>query len=228
MHASDGAVRPHSRSGRPKRVSNPMPQPDTDVSRRPDTPWRAAPLYWDSKNWRTIMKLGKLWVLAPILAMAVAATLVVDARTSTPAAVISATPTLLAGMTPGAPDLKSAGTLAFGPDNVLFIGDSQGAAVFAVDVRDEAKDAGAEPFRLQGIDAKIASLLGTTSDAVVINDLAVHPVSQNVYLAVSRGKGNDARPVLLRATKKGELQEVALEGVAFSKVSIANAPEPGS
>ncbi len=174
------------------------------------------------------MKLGKLWVLAPILAMAVAATLVVDARTSTPAAVISAAPTLLAGMTTGAPDLKSAGTLAFGPDNVLFIGDSQGAAVFAVDVRDEAKDAGAEPFRLPGIDAKIASLLGTTSDAVVINDLAVHPVSQNVYLAVSRGKGNDARPVLLRVTKKGELQEVALEGVAFSKVSIANAPEPGS
>jgi hypothetical protein len=174
------------------------------------------------------MKLGKLWVLAPILAMAVAAALVVDARTSTPAAVIGAAPALLAGMTMGAPDLKSAGTLAFGPDNVLFIGDSQSAAVFAVDVRDEAKDAGAEPIGLKGIDAKIASLLGTTADAVVINDLAVHPVSQNVYLAVSRGKGNDARPVLLRATKKGELQEVALAGVAFSKVSIANAPEPGS
>lgn len=174
------------------------------------------------------MKLGKLWVFAPILAIVVAATLVVDARTSTPAAAISAAPALLAGLTPGAPDLKSAGTLAFGPDNVLFIGDSQGAAVFAVDVRDEAKDAGAEPIKLQGIDVKIASLLGTTADAVVINDLAVHPVSQNVYLAVSRGKGNDARPVLLRATKKGELQEVALTGVPFSKVSIANAPEPGS
>ena len=134
------------------------------------------------------MKLGrKQWILAPILAAAVAATLVVDARTSTPDAVTLAAPTLLAGMTLGAPDLKSAGTLAFGPNNVLFIGDSQGAAVFAVDVRDEAKDAGAEPIRLQGIDAKIASLLGTTADAVVINDLAVHPVSQNVYLAVSRG-----------------------------------------
>ena len=166
------------------------------------------------------MKLGKLRILAPILLVAVAATFVVDARTGTPAAVISAAPALL--------DLKSAGTLAFGPDNVLFIGDSQSAAVFAVDVRDEAKDAGAEPIRLQGIDAKIAGLLGTTSNAVVINDLAIHPVSQNVYLAVSRGKGNDARPVLLRVTKKGELQEVALEGVAFSMVSIANAPEPGS
>jgi hypothetical protein len=174
------------------------------------------------------MKLGRKWVLAPILAAAVAATLVVDARTNTPAAVISAAPTLLAGMTLGAPDLKSAGTLAFGPNNVLFIGDSQAAAVFAVDVRDEAKDAAAEPIRLPGLDVKIASLLGTTADAVVVNDLAVHPVSQNVYLAVSRGKGNDAKPVLLRVTKKGELQEVELQSIAFSKVSIANAPEPGA
>jgi hypothetical protein len=175
------------------------------------------------------MKLGrKQWVLAPILAAAVATTLVVDARTSTPDAVTLAAPALLAGLTLGKPDLQSAGTLAFGPNDVLFIGDSQGAAVFAVDVRDEAKDSGAEPIRLQGIDTKIASLLGTTADAIVINDLAVHPVSQNVYLAVSRGRGNDAKPVLLRANKKGEIQEVALEGIPYSKVSIANPPEAGS
>jgi hypothetical protein len=169
------------------------------------------------------MKLGrKQWILAPVLATAVAATLVVDARSSTPA-----TPAA-AATAATAPDLKSAGTLAFGPNNVLFIGDSQSAAVFAVDVRDEGKDASAEPVRLAGIDTKIAALLGTTADAVVINDMAVHPESQNIYLAVSRGKGNDARPVLLRANRKGELQEVALEGVAFSKVSIANPPEVGS
>lgn len=175
------------------------------------------------------MKFGrKHWGFAPILVAAVAATIVVNARTSTPGAVPIAAPTVLAGMTLGAPDLQSAGTLAFGPDDVLFIGDSQSAAVFAVDVRDEAKDAGAEPIRLQGIDTKIAGLLGTTADAVVINDLAVHPDSQNVYLAVSRGRGNDAKPVLLRVTKKGEIQEVPLEGIAFSKVSIANPPELGS
>lgn len=174
------------------------------------------------------MKLGrKHWLLAPLLVAAVAAA-VVNARTSTPGAVPLAAPTLLAGMTLGAPDLKSAGTLAFGPDDVLFIGDSQGAAVFAVDVRDGAKDAGAEPVALKGIDAKIAGLLGTTADAVVINDLAVHPHSQNVYLAVSRGRGNDAKPVLLRVTKKGEIQEVPLDGIAFAKVSIANPPEAGS
>jgi hypothetical protein len=205
------------------------PQSDTDVSRRPDSgPPRGAAIL-SAQQLEDDMKLGrKQRILAPILAAAVAATLVVDARTSTPTAAITAAPTMLLGMTVGAPDLKSAGTLAFGPNNVLFIGDSQGAAVFAVDVKDEATDSGAEPIRIQGIDTKIASLLGTTADAVAINDLAVHPVSQNVYLAVSRGRGNDARPVLLRATKKGELQEVSLAGVAFSKVTLANPPEIGA
>ena len=169
------------------------------------------------------MKLArKPWIAGLVVAAVCAATLVVNARTG-----VIAAPVLL-GMTVGAPDLKSAGTLAFGPENVLFIGDSQGAAVFAVDVKDAAKDTGAEPVNLKGIDVKIAGLLGTTPDAVVIKDLAVHPVSQNVYLAVSRGRGNDARPVLLRVTKKGDVEEVALGGVPFSKVTLANPPEPGS
>jgi hypothetical protein len=173
------------------------------------------------------MKLARnRWILSLVAVAAGTAAFVVNARTSVTAAPLSMP--LIMGMTVGAPDLESAGTLAFGPENVLFIGDSQGAAVFAVDVKDSAKDTGAEPIRLQGIDVKITSLLGTTPDAIVINDLAVHPASQNVYLAVSRGRGNDARPVLLRATKKGELQEVALAGVPFSKVSLSNAPEPGT
>ncbi|HEV7767063.1 MAG TPA: hypothetical protein VGQ76_18830 [Thermoanaerobaculia bacterium] len=158
-----------------------------------------------------------------ILTVLAAVAFVVNARTSTPV-----TAPLLATTALAAPDLKAAETLAFGPDNVLFIGDSQSASVFAVDVKDTAKDTASEPLNVPGIDAKIASLLGTTADAIVINDLAVHPASQNVYLAVSRGRGNDARPVLLRVTRKGEFQEVALAGVPFSKVSIANAPEPGS
>lgn len=169
------------------------------------------------------MKLArKAWGIAVVVCLVLAATLVVQARTE-----VTAAPVLL-GMMAGTPDIKSAGTLAFGPENVLFVGDSQSAAVFALDVKDAGKDSGAEPVKVQGIDVQIASLLGTTPDQIVINDLAVHPVSQNVYLAVSRGRGNDARPVVLRVTKKGELQEVALSGVPYAKVSLANAPEPGS
>ncbi len=43
-----------------------------------------------------------------------------------------------ADLTKGTPDLKSAGALTFGPDGLLFIGDAQGAAIFAIDTADRA------------------------------------------------------------------------------------------
>ena len=36
----------------------------------------------------------------------------------------------------GAPGLKSAGPLAFGPEGILFVGDTQGASVFALVTQD--------------------------------------------------------------------------------------------
>ena len=42
-----------------------------------------------------------------------------------------------AALTSGKADLKSAGALAFGPDGVLFVGDSVGGAVVALDTGDQ-------------------------------------------------------------------------------------------
>src|SRR5262245_35647664 len=95
----------------------------------------------------------------------------------------------------GTPDVKSAGPLAFGPNGLLFVGDPIGAAVFAIDTRDAA-GTGEAKFSLEGINSKIAALLGTTADDILINDMAVNPASSNVYLSVSRGRGPDAIPVI--------------------------------
>ena len=39
------------------------------------------------------------------------------------------------GLAMGSPEIKSITSLAFGPDGILFIGDSRGATVFAVDTQ---------------------------------------------------------------------------------------------
>jgi hypothetical protein len=132
------------------------------------------------------------------------------------------------GMALGTPDIKSAGALTFGPENILFIGDTQGAAIFAVDVKESEKDAGSTPIEIKNIDQKIASLLGATPDVILINDMATHPVSQNIYLSVSRGRGNDAWPVILKASKNGKIEEVVMKDVRFSKASLNNAPDPAA
>jgi hypothetical protein len=128
------------------------------------------------------------------------------------------------GMVVGSPAVKSLGQMAFGPGNVLFIGDNAGAQILAVEIDDATRGTGA--INLEGLDAKVAQVLGVAPTDVQINDLAVHPTSKNVYLSVSRGSGASAVPVLLRVTRNAArpIEEVPLTNVKFSTAAIANAP----
>jgi hypothetical protein len=124
----------------------------------------------------------------------------------------------------GKPDLKSAGALAFGPDGILFVGDAQGAALFAIGVDPAPASKPAAELKLEGLDAKIAALLGTKAEDILINDLAVQPKSGIAYLSVSRGKGPDAEPVIVTVGPTGKLAVLPLDKVAYAKIALANAP----
>jgi hypothetical protein len=130
---------------------------------------------------------------------------------------------LTAGMRQGKPDLKSIGPITFGPDGILFLGDPQGAAIFAIDTGDKPSSPATGAVKVEGIDGKVASLLGTDTKQLLINSLAVNPASGLVYLGVSRGKGNDATPVLLRIDRAGKISEVPLADVKFAKVTLPDA-----
>jgi len=67
---------------------------------------------------------------------------------------------LTESLKPGKADLKSAGNMAFGPDGVLFVGDSIGGAIFAIDTQDRTPSQ-ASPIEVTGLAAKIAGMLGT-------------------------------------------------------------------
>jgi hypothetical protein len=64
-----------------------------------------------------------------------------------------------AALTPGKADLKSAGALTFGPDGVLFVGDSIGGAVVALDTADRTPVRTAA-INVEAVDQKIAALVG--------------------------------------------------------------------
>jgi hypothetical protein len=133
-----------------------------------------------------------------------------------------------AGLTEtGKPDLKSAGPLAFGPKGVLFVGDAQGAAIFAIGVGEAPKAAIGDGFKLEGADGKIASALGTEAADIRINDVAVEPGTGIAYLSVARGSGPQAQAAIVRVDGAGKVSELALDKVPFAKVAIANAPEAG-
>jgi hypothetical protein len=125
----------------------------------------------------------------------------------------------------GKVQLSSAGALAFSPDGVLFVGDSVGGAIVAIDTDDHKAVSTAPKVNVQGIDEKIAALVGVTPDQIVINDVKVNPVSKNVYLSGSRGKGPDAMPLLVRVDATGKVSTVSLDNAKHASVSLVDAPE---
>src|SRR5439155_1284801 len=102
--------------------------------------------------------------------------------------------------------------------------DPQGAQVVAVDVGTAPKDAIGPNFKLEGADTKIAALLGTKADDIAIKDVVVEPGTNIAYVSVMRGKGPTAEPAIVRVDGKGNLTTLPLDKVAYSKISISNAP----
>jgi hypothetical protein len=120
----------------------------------------------------------------------------------------------------GTPDLKSATALAFAPEGILLVGDSQGAAVFAIATGDQKPTTASGALKVEGIDEKIGAMLGTNAKGITITDLAVNPASGNAYLSVQRGSS----PVLMRVERSGMISEFPLKDVPFAKVTL---PNPG-
>jgi len=130
--------------------------------------------------------------------------------------------------------LRSAGQMAFGPDSVLFVGDITGAAVHAFALRD--KDLTPQTgvalgnfhnFEgvdlVRGLDVKLAALMGTTYDNIVINDMVVHPATKQVLLSVERGHGPSVIPAIVKVNR-GRLELLNLDGIPHTKAAIQNEP----
>lgn len=134
---------------------------------------------------------------------------------------INRKPSLPYGMQVGTPDVKSITALTFGPTGILFLGDSQNASVISFDTKDSKATKVAKAYELKNIDQKIAEVLGTTRENISITDMAVNPVSKNLYLGV---KSADGSPVLLSLSTSNEFKVVSLKDIAFSNVVLNNAP----
>jgi hypothetical protein len=152
------------------------------------------------------------------------------------AAAASAMPTAAMAQVANSGPLKSAGVLAFGPDDVLFVGDIRGAVVHALALRatdlTSQTDVELGNFHnfegrdlVRGLDQKLAALFGTTYDKIVVNDMIVHQPSQQIFISVERGRSTDALPAIVKVNH-GELEVLELDRIPHSQVGIPNEPDP--
>ena len=121
-------------------------------------------------------------------------------------------------------NLQSASTLSWGPDDVLFIGDSTGATVYAVQLGG-LSSMDSKPINILGFDRELSSYLGVPSTDFVVNDMLVHGASQTTFFAVTRGLGEGSQALVLSMDNQGRLETLDLNNVLHSKFEIGNVPE---
>ena len=126
---------------------------------------------------------------------------------------------LTEGFDYGNPEIASINSLSFGPEGILFIGDSKNATIYALETKDLEKAEKGTVENMKEFDTKIASALGTTKENIKINDMVVNPISKNIYFAVNV---TDGTPVLLKMNG-GNFENVSLKEASYSKIPLENA-----
>lgn len=122
------------------------------------------------------------------------------------------------GMKKGAPELKSAGSLTFGPEDVLFVGDTKSASVFAIATGDVEGDAAKSNINLEDVGAKISDVVGS---AATINDIATNPTTGVVFASVTAGD----QAAIIKIDGAGKITQLAMSDVMFAQVTLSNVPE---
>ena len=121
------------------------------------------------------------------------------------------------GFIMGNPEIESINGVAFGPDDILFIGDSKSANVIAVDISEHVRSPAAEFVNMKNVDGILAQKLGTTRDQIQITDMVVHPSSKHIFLSVQHGGGTS----MLFKVNGDQLEIIDLSEVSHSKMAIA-------
>lgn len=118
----------------------------------------------------------------------------------------------------GNPEIQSMHAMSFGPESILFIGDSDAAQIVAIDLSAQKKAVN-EKLVIRDLETQLSTLLGTEIDQVQIIDLAVDPANENVYIAVNHSSGKS----LLFLVNNDSLEPVAIDNIGFSKTVLSNA-----
>ena len=121
-----------------------------------------------------------------------------------------------------AAELPGATVLAFGPDNVLFVGDSKNGVVHAIPTEaEEVQDP--IPFNLRDFDRMLAKELDMDSRDLIINDLKIHPLSQEAYVAVKKGHAPEAPAMIaIVSPMSGAIRFLEVKQPEATSVHIKN------
>lgn len=121
--------------------------------------------------------------------------------------------------------IKSIGALEFSDEGVLFTGDNLLGAIHAIDLTTESRTKEKFEINVYNVDVRVAAILGSATQSIQINDLAVHPKSGETYLSVTRGHGLEAMPALIKIDAENRLVNIDLASVKFTSQTLSKMPD---
>lgn len=121
-------------------------------------------------------------------------------------------------------DIKFSGALEFAKDGTFFVGDNHNGAIYAFEIPADASEGQIMPSSIANIDAKIAELLGVNAGAVEINDIAAHPLSNEIYISVTRIGSFASQPAIVKVSQDQTLSLLDLSSLKFQKQELTEFP----
>lgn len=131
----------------------------------------------------------------------------------------------LSGMSAHAADsaIRSANVLEFNDKSVLFVGDSQTGNIVAYETMAAKNPKKGMGYGLFDFSADIEKLLGVKNGDYLIKDLAVHPESNEAYIALSVIEDGKYQPKIVIANQAGDVRLMDL-GRKHTTLNVKHAP----
>jgi len=128
---------------------------------------------------------------------------------------------LATAFTASAADIRSVSRIAFGPANTIFLGDWVSSKVHALTLP-PAKASDGKPFNILNFGASLRKALG--AEDIVLEDLAMRPGTNEVYVAGSAGA--EKTPALFAVTADGDVRAVDLEAMTETSADLEKPLSP--
>lgn len=119
---------------------------------------------------------------------------------------------------------QSANVIKFGNINTLFVGDSKSATLYAYTIEAGENASSQMAYNLKAIDAKFSTYLKTAPGNFIIRDMAIHPVSKEIFVALDVKNKTGYRPVIVIVNQKGEIRTLNLQTTRHTEFKINDAP----
>lgn len=125
-------------------------------------------------------------------------------------------------MTAAVAPFDSVSVLAFGPDNVLFVGDSANAQIVALALGEAEAATESTSYNLENIEDRLAEHFGVDRSELRVNDVKVHPQTKEAYIAVTLGFAQEKTAHLVTVTTSGTITELDYDSFETTQAAITD------